>query len=787
MRLDALDRKLLRDLWAQRGPVLAIALIVGSGLAVLIMSLSVVDSLQETRRAYYQRFGFADVFATAKRAPDTLADRIAEIPGVGVVETRIVKDVLLDVPGFREPATARLISLPEDRETRLNGLALRAGRLPQARSEDEVVILESLANGHGLAIGDSLSAIINRKKQDLRVVGIALSPEFVYAIGPGSLMPDEKRFGVLWMRSDALAGAFDLDGAFNDVSVSLMHGSSAGAVIEQVDRLLDPYGGTGAIARKVQTSNWFVTNEIEQLYALATVLPAIFLGVAAFVMNVVVGRLVALERGQIGLLKAFGYGPAEIGRHYGLFVLTIALLGLALGIVAGSLFGRQMTELYTEQFRFPVLIYWTSLDAVLTAGLAAIGAALVGGVSGIRAAMALPPAEAMRPATPAAYRRTVISRLAAGIDQPTRMIARHLIGHPTRTLTTVAGIAVALGVLIMSLSWRDSIAYIELDFFERTQQQDVSISLREDGAHAAVHAIARLPGVLVTEPIRSVPVRLKTGTTERLESLVGLPKDPRLFRPHDAAGRPINLPEHGLMISTTLADLMGVVPGDRMTVEARTDRRPTADLAIVGTFETLIGSPLYAAKPVLDRFMGDGERFSGAHLRVDPRHDHAFFSTLKGIPEVAAVSSKSAALGEFRRTLDETMDVMISVYVAFGCVIAFGVVYNAARVSLSERERDLASLRVLGFTRGEVAYVLLGELAVLSVLALPLGCLSGYVLKAIFTSQFNNELFRIALVIEPATYGTGLLVGLAAILCSGLIMHRKVNALDMITALKTRE
>ena len=787
MKLSALNRKLLRDLWSQRGPVLAIALIVGSGLAVLIMSLSVVESLRETRRAYYDRFGFADVFATVKRAPEPLADRIAEIPGIGAVETRIVKDVLLDIPTFREPATARLVSLPENGTPRLNNLALEKGRLPAPRSTDEVVILESLAEGHDLDLGDSVSAIINRKKRDLRIVGIALSPEFVYAMGPGSLMPDEKRFGVMWMRRDALAGTFDLDEAFNDVVVTLMHGSSTEAVIDRIDTLLDPFGGTGAIGRKDQTSNWFVSNEIEQLYSLATVLPTIFLGVAAFVMNVVVGRLIALERGQIGLLKAFGYSPFEIGRHYGGFVMTIAAVGLVFGIIAGSWFGRTVTELMAAQYRFPVLIYGTSRDAIVVAALAAAIAALAGGYNGIRSAMRLPPAEAMRPATPVGYRRTLLSQLAAGIDQPTRMVARHLIGHPSRTLATVTGIAVALGVLIMSLSWRDSIDNIEVDFFQITQAQDVTITLRENGASNTVHAIARLPGALVTEPIRSVPVRLKSGRIERLESLVGLPEDPRLFRPHDADGRPITLPERGIMVSSMLATLMEVGPGDRITVEARTDRRPIAELPIVGVFETLIGSPVYISKPGIDRFMGDGERFSGAHLRIDPTDEDAFFKYLKETPEVAAVSSKTAALGEFRRTLDENMDVMISIYVTFGCLMAFGVVYNAARVSLSERERDLASLRVLGFTRNEVAYVLLAELAVLSVLSLPLGCVAGYLLKAVFTSQFNNELYRISLTIEPSTYGTGVLIGLAAIACSGLLMHRKVEALNMISALKTRE
>jgi putative ABC transport system permease protein len=785
--MRAINRKLLRNLWAQRGPVLAIALILGSGLAVLVMSLSVVDSLRETRRAYYERYRFADVFATAVRAPEELGDRIARIDGVGSVETRINKTVVLDIDGFEEPATARLISLPDTGRPHLNGLAMRSGRLPEPGATDEAIVLDSLAGGHGLQVRDTISAIMDRKKRRLKIVGIALSPEFVYAIGPGSLMPDEKRFGVIWMRREALAGAFDLDGAFNDVVIGLMRGGDPALVIDEVDRLLDRYGGIGAVDRSDQISNWFVSNEIDQLNTLATVLPVIFLGVAAFVMNVVISRLVALERGQIGLLKAFGYGPFEIGRHYTGFVLVTAVIGIVLGGFAGFLFGRQMTEVYADQFRFPLLVYTPSFEAIGIAALAGITAAVLGGLGAIRSAIALPPAEAMRPSGPTAYRSSPLTAMTATLDQPTRMVLRHLTNRPARTATAITGISLALGVLIMSLSWRDSIEEIVVVFFQHMQSQDVTVTLTESAAPSALHALSRLPGALVVEPFRAVPVRLRVGTKTYLESAMGLPPEPSLFRPLDAEGRPVALPERGLVISSKLAERLGVVTGDRITVEARSDRRPVAELPVVGVIETLIGTPVYMSRAALDRFMRDGERISGAYMRIDTAKADAFFAYLKRTPDVASISSKLAALGEFRRTLDETMDIIVSVYVAFGCAMAFGVVYNAARVSLSERARDLASLRVLGFTPGEVSYVLLAELAIVSALALPLGCVAGYFLKLLFISRFDNDLFRVPMEIEPSSYGTGMLIGLAAIALSGLIVRRKIDGLDMITVLKTRE
>ncbi len=334
--MRTLDRKLFRDLrriWAQS---LAIALVMASGTATFVLASGAYRSLEETRRAYYERYRFADVFAAVRRAPKALGEQVLAIPGVAAAEMRIARLALLDLEAIQEPATGQVVSLPDFAPQRLNRLHLRAGRLPEPERTDEVAVNEAFAMAHRLHPGATIRAILNGKKRDLRVVGIALSPEFVYALGPGDLMPDDRRFAVLWMSEKAAAALFDLTGAFDSVSLKLIPGTSEADVIEELDRLLARYGGTGAYGRKDHLSHAFLDAELKQLDAMRRVIPPIFLLVSAFLINMTLSRMIALEREQIGLLKAIGYGPLPIAAHYVKLVLLIAGFGIALGFLGGA-------------------------------------------------------------------------------------------------------------------------------------------------------------------------------------------------------------------------------------------------------------------------------------------------------------------------------------------------------------------------------------------------------------------------------------------------------------------
>ena len=787
--MRALDRKLLRDLWRIKTQVLAIAMVVGCGVAILVMALGTMRSLEETRAAYYERYRFADIFAHVKRAPEYLAARVVRIPGVKWVETRVVADVTLDVPGMAEPATGRLVSIPDQGRPALNDITLRRGRGLAPDRPDEVLVDETFAEAHGFEPGDHLFAMINDKKRKLEIVGVALSPEYIYAVGPGVIVPDKRRFGVMWISREALASAFDLEGAFNDIGLTILPSASKTEIIERLDDLLDPYGNTGAYDRDDQVSHAYLAGEMDQLVAIATVAPPIFLGVAAFLLHIVVTRLVATEREQIGLLKAFGYGNAAVGWHYLKVVLVVAGLGLALGFAGGAYLGRITTELYTQFFRFPFLYYRLSPDVFALAALVTLGAAVLGTVNAVWRAVRLPPAEAMVPAPPAVYRRTAVERLEPRglMGQPTRMILRHILRWPLRAAMTTLGISLAVAILVSSLFFYDAVEHLVQVYFHHAQRQDVTVTFTEPRVERIVHEVGHLPGVLAVEPYRVVAVRLRLGHRSERVAITGLARGAALRRTLDARLRPVALPPDGIVLSSKLAELLAAEAGDVLTVEVLEGRRPVRRLPVAGLVEEHIATPAYMDRHALNRLMGEGPVVSGAYLQVDAKQSETLYRRLKDTPVVAGVGLQTVMLRTFRETMAETMDIMISFYVIFGGLIAIGVMYNSARIQVSEHGRELATLRVLGFTRFEAAYILIGELGILTLLALPLGFAIGFGLAWLLSSAFDTELFRIPLVIERATYGASALVVLVAGAASALIVRRRVDRLNLVAALKTRE
>ncbi|NNE86355.1 MAG: ABC transporter permease [Alphaproteobacteria bacterium] len=787
--MGALDRKLLRDLWRLRGQVLAIALVIASGVAVLVMSFSSIEALESTGTAYYERYHFAEVFAGVERAPDKIARRIADIPGVQNVETRIVKFATLDIAGFEEPVIGQLISIPERGQSVLNRLALRTGRLVAPGRPDEVVLSEPFAQEHGLVPGDRLQALMNGKKRALDIVGIALSPEYVYAIGPGQLVPDEKRFGILWMGREALEAAYDFDGAFNDVSLTLLRGVNVDDVISRLDTLLDRYGGVGAFARADQLSNFFLTNEIEQLRSIAKIMPAIFLAVAAFLSNIVVARLIALERAEIGLMKAFGYSNVEVGWHYTKMVIVMAGVGIVIGWGAGAWLGRINTEIFAEFFRFPFLFFRPGPAVFALAGVITMAAALLGTVSAVRRAVILPPAEAMRPPAPPLYRKTRLRSawVARWLDQPTRIILRQVLRWPIRSLFASAGVGLALAVLITSLQWFDSIDRIAEVFFHQAQRQDVTVGLVEAQSSTVVAEFERLPGVLAAEPERAVAVKFRSGIRTHRGAISGVVSEPTLSLVFDASGGALRVPPKGLVLSTELATKLGVGRGDMVEAQVLDGRRPKLELPVVDLFETYIGAPAFMNIAALNRALKEGPHVDIVHLLVDRDAEPRLFAELKDLPDVAAVTLRRAATDTFYETVGETLLIQVSFFVAFGCTLAFGVVYNSMRIALSERGREFATLRVLGFGRAEISYILIGEAALLIFVGLPLGCLAGYSLAWLITSEFGNELYRIPLALNPSTFGIAVLIGIAAAAVSAAIVRQRLDNLDLIAVLKTRE
>ncbi len=788
--MRALDRKLVRNLATMKGQVIAIVLIVACGVASFVTVVTAYRGLGGSLDAYYRRYRMADVFAPVKRAPRQVLDEIQQIDGVRAAEGRIVFDVTIDLADLPQPVSGRVVSVPDRHGSMLNDLYLVRGRWFEGEGTRQVIVSDRFARAHGLDVGDRLSVLMNDKKEALTVVATALSPEFVYLIREGEIAPDPEHFAVLWMARSFAEAVFDFDEAVNDVVVTESRGAKTAEVIDGLDRVLHRYGAYGAYRRADQASHRFVSNEIDGLEASATVTPSIFLAVAAFVLHLLMGRLVQTQRNQIAVFRAFGYGRGDLARHYLKLALLVGLVGAALGIGIGLWFARQVLEMYREFFDFPVLAFGVDPVAVGAGGLVALGAAALGALGAARRAARLEPAEGLQPEAPPVYRPAWVERITwlwGRLGFGPRMVLRRLARTKARAAATVAGVALAVSILVLTFFSYDSYGVMIDDQFRLIERQDVRVTFHAERGRAALYEVRRLAGVRRAEAEWALPVRLVHGWRSRRTAITGMDVPHDLHALLDQDLRSVPLPEDGLLLSKKLADLLHAGPGDVLDAERLTGDQRTFRVPVAAVVEEYLGTSAYARREALGRWTGEGDVLGGVLLSVDPARSDAVGRELKDLPAVASVSYRADQARNLRALLASSQDIMLGVLVTFAGIIVFGVLYNAARIALAERHRELGAMRVLGFTTREVAGLLVGENLLLVAIAIPFGVGLGALFSKMLTSAYETELFRFPFVFSLATvYRSIGFTILFAFLANALVL-RPLFRLDLVEVLKARE
>lgn len=780
---------MLRELWRLRGQLLSIGLVVATAVTMLVTMRGTYEALYEGRAAYYRDYRLGHVWSSLEQAPVTLRDRIALIPGVNAVQTRVTSFATLDLPWLDAPGQGLFVSVPETRRADVDDIHIREGRYVRPGRASEVVVNENFFRANGLEIGDPITAVLNGVRRTMTIVGSAISPAHSYAVPPGALYPDDERYGVFWMSNEILGPNLDAEDAFNEVALRLARGASETAVIRELDRILDPYGGLGAYGREDQLSWKILNDEINQNRTMGTVFPLVFLGVAAFLLNLVLSRLIATQRTEIGALKAMGYSNREIGVHFLSYSVAAVGLGTLLGASGGMWLGDAMIGLYDEYFNFPVLEHELSWTLVLIGGGISFVAAVLGGGGAVRRATSLPPAEAMRPEPPDRFTPGWVERAGVGrlLSTGGRLILRNLERRPVRALTSSLGVAFSVAILVIGMFMFDGMERM-LDLqFGVAQREDLTVAFNRDMGPDVRYALASMPGVTRVEPYQSVPVRLHVGHRERELAITGLELDSRLRLIVSENGRVHPLPLEGMLLSSVLADRLRIEPGDTSSVEALTGLRRTERIVVAGVVDDLLGASAYMSTDALRRLTREGPRASGAYLLTDEARLEEVNRELKAAPAVASVASPATMLESFESQLEDSLYVSIFFLVGFASVISVAIIYNGTRIALSERGRELASLRVLGFTKKEVATLLFGEQAVITVAAIPMGWLIGYWLSYLLVTSLNSETYRIPLVVSGQTYFWTSAITLVAATASAWLVRRRLNGMDLIAVLKTRE
>lgn len=788
--VSPLDRKLLRDLSSLRGQVITIALVVACGITSYITMRTAYDSLVASRDQYYEEHRFADLFAQLKRAPRALRPRLESIQGVAEVQTRVVESVLVPIEDMPRPATGTVVGVARHAEEELNRVYIKRGRALDPKHTDEVLVIEGFADAHGLEPGDSIKAVINSTLRELRIVGVALSPEYVMTLAPGQLSYDPGLSPILWMNESALEAAFQMEGAFNNVTFRLARDANIRGVQAQVDAELRPFGGLGSVGQDKQISNYMLSGELMQLDNMAGFVPYLFLSVAALLVNVVLSRLVQLQRGVIATLKAVGYRNLTIGLHYLKLVSVIVSSGAIAGVMLGAWLGNEMMGMYTGQyFRFPNPEYILAPSAVFFSVGVSVASAVLGAWVAVRRVVAMPPAEAMQPPAPARYRRSFLERVGLWrlLHPVVRMIWRELTRRPVRLVLSSVGISLAIGIVVVSRSMWDSMEYLIDVQFHRSMREDLNVTFSRPLPKGALSSLRNLSGVQYVEALRAVPVRLRAGHRFRDSVINGYPDVPTLRHLLDDEARSYPVPEDGILLTKKLGEILDVGIGDKLTVELREGEFATKTVNVVGLVAEPFGLAGHMNQRSLSALIGDTGPVNTALLTLDDEKLAGIEERLKVMPAVASVSSPKDFKRQFNEQSAAMMNVFTFVMSLFATIIAVGVIYNNARVALSQRNRDLASLRVLGFTRREIATILFGEQAVQVCLSIPIGLWVGHAMTQAMMSNADPETYRLPVMVSARTHLFAIVVAVGSALLSALLLRRKLNRLDLIGVLKTRE
>ncbi len=789
--MSALNKKLLRDLWRLRGSVIAVALIIASGIALMVAALNTIKTLETTRQVYYDQTGFGDIFANVHRAPRFLRREIERLPGVRRVDDKVIGVALIDVPVLDVPARGQLVSLDPHiaQGSTLNRLVIDQGRMPFIHADHEIVAHYNFANAVGLRLGDKLMATMRGRKMELTIVGIGSSADTVYAMPAGSVFPDEKGFGIFWANRDLLDAVYDYEGAFNSLIIDAEKGADSDELISKLDQILRPYGGTGAFDRTDHPSDSMLDSEIQQLSTMVTVVPLLFLSIAAFLINVIMSRLISLEREQIGLFKAFGMQNFKIATHYLGFALIITLIGAVLGASLGAVLSSLLGELYKIAFRFPFMLQQNDTASLLIAIAVSSSAAIAGAFVTVRRVSRLQPAEAMSPEPPAHYKPSLLERmgLTRKWREPARMVLRNITRRPMRAFVTVFGMSLAVAIVVLGNFFSGAAGTLLDTYFYRSHTQDLTIALVEARPKAALHGLESIEGILRVEGSHAMSVKLRNGVIEERTGIIAREQGTKLSQLLDDERKPVTLPATGIVLAQSLAEKLDVGVGDLVTVEMLTGRRYVRDMPVTAIVRLYVGQGAYMSLEAFGRLTGEMGRMQQFEAKIDPDELAPLVRDLLDLPMVQSVATRLSAFDSFGEMMDRSMLIMAGMFSMFAMLIAGGVVYNSARIALSEQARELASLRVLGFTVREVGFILIGQLLILTALSFLPGAVLGYYFSYGMAQSMQNDLMRMPFVFQGSSVILAMFVVSAAAIGSAVLVGRRVAHLDLVAVLKSRE
>ncbi|MCX7921241.1 MAG: FtsX-like permease family protein [Clostridia bacterium] len=787
--MGILNKMLFREIIKSKSQFLAAVAVIFAGISVFSASYMSYLNLKNSKDYYYEKYKFLDYYAEAKNITPEVLKQVKALDGVKEANVRISEDVGVDM-GKDKRITLRLISMPDDKKSIINDIFFTSGTYFSSKFQNSCMVNRKFAEYYRLSEGDVLKAVINLRIYELKIDGIVESPEFIYTMkSVTSISPSAENFGIVYIKESTARTILGYGNSYNQLHVLFEKNADIKATKDKIEKLLKPYGFSNGIERKDQLSHKMLIDDIEQLEEMSVMFPAIFLTVAAMIIYVMQRRLISTQRTLIGVMKAFGYTNKRILLHYILFSLLISVVGSVLGVAVGPYISKYITAMYTRIYSIPVLDFKFYWDILFTGVLLSMSFCLIAGYSSAKRILSIQPAEAMRSERPTSGKRIFLERIKliwGSLNFGWKMSIRNIFRSRQRSIFTILGFIFTIMLFMISIFFIDSIDNILVQHFYKFQQQDYKIVFSKPASYYDALELSKVKGVRRSEPIMEIPVEIKKGWNKKNTLLVGLVDDNSFYNLIDENQRPIQLPNDGMLMAKSIADRLMVKAGDTVTVRFFAGTVKEKDVKVAGIVKQYTGFSCFMSLKQEGSLLEEGNFATGALIKADKGMYSAVKEELFKIPGVEVLENRLNDYKAFTKFLELTY-MFIALMVLFASIMGFAIIFNTTVINITERRREFASLKVLGYTRGEVENVILRENLLLGFIALLPGALVGRLMCGMLGKMFVNDLFVLDVLVYPRTYIMAFASIFVFIICAQMANRNSISGLDMVEVLKNRE
>ncbi|BCZ44916.1 ABC transporter permease [Clostridium gelidum] len=787
--MNILFRNLLRDIKKSKGQFISILIIVVLGVTFYTAINSAFKNLSNSSSEYYSEYRLADIWVDLYSAPMGIKEKVDSIPNVKTATGRIIKDASINI--LEENATLRFITLPDIKKDIVNDVVIKSGRYFSEDDSNQCLLDEDFFKANNLNLGEYIYPIISGNKVKLKIVGCVKSPEFVYTLKDASeIMADNKRFGIIYIKQSFGEAIFDFKGSINNLSIQISNGSDVKTVKDDVKKALKNYGVKNVIDREEQTSSKMISEKIKGLKSMGGTFPVIFFMVASVIIYIMMGRMVESQRTQIGVLKAVGFTNMQVLAYYMSYSAMIALIGSFIGSILGTYMGASMTKLYNQYFNLPLGGIKIYSEFVIPAFILTLFFCLFAGYHSCKAIFKIMPSEAMRQKSPESGKKIVIERINLiwiNISYLGKIIVRNLFRYKKRALLTSLGVIFSSAILLVALSMGDSMDFMIQQQYGNIQNYDIKVKFSKLMSIEDLNNIKNITHIKELEPVLETGVEISNGWKHKDVGFTAQIKEPQMYKVEDKSGNAISLPQNGILISEKLANTLGIKVNDSVNIKFYFPGKEKKEMVVKGIIVQYLGLSTYTSMDNLNSILGEGTIASSAVLKLDNTNaENEVKDKLRNMPNVMSVDSKTDSLNALLKTMG-AMQASIGVYIMLAGILLIAVLYNIATINIFERQRELATLKVLGFSNNEVKKLIFNENYIIVIFGMIVGLPFGKWLGASLMASSSTDAYTIPYVVEFKTYIIAIILTLLFTAITNLTLMRKIKALDMIEVLKNKE